>query len=317
MLAASILALVMTAGCTPVDAGVQSSPLALDLERPDRDRVGKLLFRGAIELRAQDDGFGGLSGLTVSPDGRRMVSVSDRGAVVTAALDYDGAGRLAAARDVAVRPLPDRDGAPVAGGRRDAEALTRLPDGRWAVSFERRHRVQVYAASPGGPTGKGAVLLGLTGLETASANQGIEALAALPDGRLLAIEEGPGDAGNRHRAWIGGAGGWKDLTYVAKEPYLPTDAAALPGGDLLVLERRASLIGGFGARVMRVPGRDIVPGAVLEGEELAELEAPVLVDNYEGIAAVPAPGGGTHVYVVSDDNFFPLQRNVLLMFRLD
>jgi hypothetical protein len=313
----SLAAPVPLSGCAPLGAGAESVRLPLDPDRPGLVRVGALEFRGALALSSPIEAFGGLSGLDVSADGRALVAVSDRGAVVTARLDYGPGGELSAARDIAARPLPDRDGRPVRGSRADAEGLARLPDGRWAVAFERRHRVQLYAADPGGPAGRGTALLGLEGLETASSNGGVEALAALPDGRLLAIEEGEDDAGGAHRAWLGGEGSWKRLTYVARDPFRPTDAAVMPGGDLLVLERRASILGGFGARVTRVRAADVRPGAVLRGEELAVIESPLTVDNFEGIATAPAPGGGLNIYLLSDDNFFPLQRTILAMFRLD
>jgi hypothetical protein len=40
------------------------------------------------------------------------------------------------------------------------------------------------------------------------------------------------------------------------------------------------------------------------------------VDNYEGVAAGRGPGGETVVYLISDDNTNPLQRTLLMQFRL-
>ena len=58
-------------------------------------------------------------------------------------------------------------------------------------------------------------------------------------------------------------------------------------------------------------------GAVIEGEELARLESPLVNDNFEGIATRPGPAGETLVYLISDDNFSSLQRTYLLQFALD
>jgi hypothetical protein len=55
---------------------------------------------------------------------------------------------------------------------------------------------------------------------------------------------------------------------------------------------------------------------VLAGAEIARLEPPLLADNFEGIAVAPAHRG-LHVLLVSDDNFHPLQRTLLLLFRYD
>ncbi|HSK40083.1 MAG TPA: esterase-like activity of phytase family protein, partial [Arenibaculum sp.] len=260
--------------------------------------------------------FGGLSGLVVSPDGQQLWAVSDRGSLVTARLAYGEGGELVAARDIALHPLIEADGGAVTGSRSDAEDLTRMPDGSWAVAFERWHRIESYPATPDGPINGPKELPRPAGLRQAPGNGGIEALAAFPDGRLLAIEEGREQDAGTHRAWITGPDGWRRLTYRGLAPYRPTGATVLPDGDLLVLERRASLLGGFGARIVRVPGEAIEPGRVVAGEEIARLEPPLSVDNFEGIDAVPAPDGGYVVYLLSDDNFWALQRTLLLMFRL-
>ena len=67
---------------------------------------------------------------------------------------------------------------------------------------------------------------------------------------------------------------------------------------------------------MRVSRRQIAPGRVVAGREIARLRAPMTVDNFEGIAARPASAGETLVYLLSDNNFNPLQRTLLLMFSL-
>ena len=77
-----------------------------------------------------------------------------------------------------------------------------------------------------------------------------------------------------------------------------------------------TILGGFGARIMRIPASEIRPGAELSGTELAVLDQPVTVDNYEGISAVRQPDGKVMLYVVSDDNFWGFQRTLMLMFEL-
>lgn len=302
--------------CLRMDAGAASTRLPLDPDRPGASRVGALEYRGGLVLNSGVPGFGGLSGLVVSRDGGRMWAVTDRGGLATADLVYDGDGRLSEARSIAVQPLVDSDGKPVEGSRSDAEDLTRLAGGDWAVAFERWHRISVYPGGDDGPVGIPASLRRPPGLrEEAPGNGGIEALAALPDGRLFAVEEGREDRAGSHRAWIGGAEGWSQAMYRGQAPYRPTSATALSNGDVLVLERRASFLGGFGARIVRVPSAALA-SSTIEGEELARIEAPLEVDNFEGIAAVPAEEGGWNVYIVSDDNFWTLQRTLLMMFHL-
>ena len=57
-------------------------------------------------------------------------------------------------------------------------------------------------------------------------------------------------------------------------------------------------------------------GGEMAGEELAEWSPPLTSDNFEGIAVRRNDSGETLIYIVSDDNFSPLQRTLLLMFAL-
>ncbi|GAA3260107.1 hypothetical protein GCM10020258_22400 [Sphingomonas yabuuchiae] len=49
---------------------------------------------------------------------------------------------------------------------------------------------------------------------------------------------------------------------------------------------------------------------------LAELDSPLIHDNFEGVA-VTQEAGATILWLVSDDNQLFLQRNYLLKFRLE
>ena len=78
---------------------VEVEPVALDASSPDRASVGSLRYRGGLSLRSADPRFGGLSDLRVSPDGKRLVAVSDCGSGFTATLTYGPDGRLAGLAD--------------------------------------------------------------------------------------------------------------------------------------------------------------------------------------------------------------------------
>src|SRR4051812_30356918 len=149
------LAALAAVGCSPLVANgphhQNSYRVQLDDSHPKRQQIGMLRYRGGLALNDPDPDFGGLSGIRGTPDGLRFVAISDRGSVVDGVLDYDDAGDLTGARDIVVMPLLDIDGTKVKGNRRDSEGLTLLPDGQWAVSFERWHRVEFYPANPAGP----------------------------------------------------------------------------------------------------------------------------------------------------------------------
>jgi hypothetical protein len=111
--------------------------------------------------------------------------------------------------------------------------------------------------------------------------------------------------------------GWSRLTYAYGGGFRPTGATRLPDGDILVVERQHLLLAGVSVRLMRVAAADIRPGAHLEGREIARWGPPLTVDNFEGVAARRGPGGETLIYLLSDDNFHPLQRTLLVMFALE
>ena len=99
------------------------------------------------------------------------------------------------------------------------------------------------------------------------------------------------------------------LFYATEGAYQPTALATLPGGDVLALERRYTVADGPSARLLRITGAAILPGATLAGVELARLAEPLTVDNFEGLAVGRDASGRMIVTLVSDDNFNPLQRS--------
>lgn len=308
----------IVAGCVAAFGGPSPTrAVPLHAEKPGLAAVGALAFRGAVALNEPD--VGGLSGLGVIDGGREFVAVSDVGRVVRGRFLFDGNGRLSGIADLVQRPLPLERGRSDGKRNADSEEIAALPDGSWLVAFEREHRILRYPAGLGRTDAVLAALPIPPGLEDAPANSGVEAMAVFPDGRILAIgEHGKGD---RHDAWIGAfpvlaVRDWQRLTYRSKDGFRPTGAAALPNGDALVLERDVSLLGGWAARIVRVPASSLVPGAVAEGEELARLERPLLADNFEGIAVAAGRNGETLIYLVSDDNVSFLQQTLFVLLAL-
>lgn len=308
-----LVLLLLPAGCAGETAPVRGTPLPLAAANPP-DRLGPLGFAGALEVTSSDRRFGGISGMLVDRD-FRLTAISDTGMWVTARLLIEG-DRLIGISGLDLLAIRDGAGQQLARGfMADAESLARLPDGRLLVGFERWARLRAFAA-PGAP---GLYFQAPPGVEQLAANEGMEALTLLADGRLLVIEEGLDSALPRH-AWLGGAPGWTGLRYRAEQGFRPTDAAGLPDGGALVLERSFSLFGGFAGRIMHLPASQLGaagPGTTLQPRELARLAPPLLADNFEAIAVAPRASGGVWVFVASDDNFHPLQRTLLLAFILD
>jgi len=95
-----------------------------------------------------------------------------------------------------------------------------------------------------------------------------------------------------------------------------SDAVLLPSGDLLLLERKFSWFAGVGIRIRSIPLRSIAPGALVDGPSIFDADLGQEIDNMEGIDAHVTAEGDTVPTLVSDDNFSPVQRTLLLQFTL-
>ena len=95
-----------------------------------------------------------------------------------------------------------------------------------------------------------------------------------------------------------------------------SDATLLASGELLVLERKFSWLGGVGIRIRSIPLKSVAPGAVIDGPVIFTADLGNEVDNMEGIDSHVTPEGETVITMVSDDNFSMIQRNLLLQFTL-
>lgn len=267
-------------------------------------RLGHLRVEGAWALTSGEPAFGGISGARLAGD--RLWLVSDRSRLL--ALDWraPAPGRSFRLALLDLEALAHADGAEL-----DAEALELLPGDDRLVADEERGWVVYFPAGGGPPRGEPWKPPGFAA--RAGDNAGVEALARLPDGSLLAVGEGEEGGLDRHRAVRRTEEGDVALVYRSAPGFRPTDAAAT-GDHLFVLERGVSLVGGWRARIAAVPLDRLpdAPGATFAGGELAVLDGPRLGENHEALA-VEARGDGYRLLVLSDDNFLAFQRTLLLV----
>ncbi|HSD25944.1 MAG TPA: esterase-like activity of phytase family protein [Vicinamibacteria bacterium] len=308
----------------PAALALEAVPVPLDETDPARDGVGPLRYLGGLWLRSSDPRFGGLSDLRVSADGSRLFAISDCGEGLTAALSYDGAGRLVSAGGAQVAPLASPGPGQPAGGS-DAESLV-LGEGL-EVGFEGRARILAYRVDPpfGGPP---RPLPFPEAVGRCGRNGGLETMADVGEGRRLLVCEKDRSASSSVAAFVGQGTSWTERDYSLAfdggwggEPFRPTGAARLPDGDLLVLERRFPPIA---ARIVRLARTSLEGTGPLAPHEIARFEAPLTLDNFEGIEARRDARGRTLVYLLSDDNNCAkntvapnLQRTLLLMFAFE
>jgi hypothetical protein len=318
-LALLFLLCITTAELKAEDGGaieVTASLRRLNVEDWTQNTVGDLIWRGGLELTSTAPNFGGFSGLLVSPQGDRLTAVSDQGRWLTARLVNSAEGQLSGLEDATMGRLKGADGTPLDGkSRQDAESLARLPDGSLLLSFERDHRIWRYGPGAEPLAGVPQPLPTPDAMGLLSGNHGIEALVTLDTGQLLAIAEGRLTQ-ERYPAFLWGEGNWQKLSFNGVDGHRPAGATRLPNGDLLLVERRFTTLGGLSLRLGIIPAATVRPGARLESREIARLLPPLTIDNFEGIAAWRGPKGKTLIALLSDDNFSPLQRTLLLLFEL-
>ena len=248
--------------------------------------------------------FGGFSGAEVSPDGQRIILISDRGSMVTARISRSETGAMARLQLQTHQILSNGTDTP---GDHDAEGLARAPDGALYLSAEHDHHVAHLNAD----TGQIDSLPRAVEFATFQPNSGIEALAAGPDGALYAIPERSGKVDRPFPLFRFKNGTWNIINHIPRSgPFLPVGADIGPDGMFYLLERAATPLG-FRSRIRRfdLAQTPLRPKTLLS-------TGPARFDNLEAITAWRDPSGEIRLILVSDDNFLSIQHTQIIEYAL-
>ncbi len=253
-------------------------------------------------------GYGGFSGIELAADGGNFIAISDRGGITRGRLHRNAEGIITVIEAEPVRMLRGTDGAVLPRDQRDAEGLAVDATGRILISFEGVHRVLRYNSY-----GSAAVALPRhPDFKTFPANGSLEALAIDGAGNIWTLPEESEDPRGFPVYRLRG-GEWMQPFHIPRVGrFLPVGADFGPDGRFYLLERDFRLLGGFASRVRRfdISGDRITGGEVLLQSRFGQH------DNLEGIAVWQDPLGGIRLTMISDDNFFPLQRTELVEYRV-
>ncbi len=295
---------------------------SFDLNDPDRDRFGELVFVGGLVLRSSNSRFGALSGFRMQP-GDDFYAISDTGYWFHGRLQRDEKGRPDALKDGRLAPILDKD------GRRfpdkwsiDAESLSfttqaayistemdvrilRFPLGEHDLLTQRSERLQ--------PDFSGYELQRKFGIEALATVSGQTAKSD----SLLMLAEGTEDANGNLVVFLMKGDKTHQLAVRRRNGFYITDAEFAGPGELLILERSYTLARGPQARIRRIAiDGDLQDGVVLDGDVIFEAGRSQQIDNMEGISVFTGPHGKTRIGLVSDNNHWPLQRTLYLEFEL-
>ena len=304
----------------PVSIDVNARPLpSFDTRDRSRVRFGSLEYRSGLILTSPFRGFGGLSGIRLDPKGERFIAISDKGGWFTGRIVYRGREMVGLA-DVEAAPLLGPDGKPITSrGWYDSESIAL--DGSFVyVGLERVNQVLRYDFSKGFTRAHGEVVPLPPAARKLPFNKGLESLVWVPKGALagtlIAISERGLDANGNLIAFLVGGKTPGQFSVRRTDNFDVSDAVLLPSGDLLILERKFSWLGGIGIRIRRIALAQVAPGALVDGPTIFTADLGNEVDNMEGIDAHVTAEGDTVLTLISDDNFSLIQRTLLMQFTL-
>ena len=305
----------------PVSIEVEASPIpSFDTRDRSHTQFGQLRYRSGLILTSKYRNFGGLSGIRLDAKGEGFVAISDQGNWFTGKIAYNGSAMVGVA-DVETAPMLGADGRAItARGWYDSESIA--VDGPTVyVGLERVHQILKFDFGRDGVLARGEVLPQPPGMRKLPSNGSLESLvfgrkgSALA-GKLVAISERGLDPAGNIIAWLIGGNAPAVFSVRRTDSYDISDAAQLTTGDLLVLERKLSLMGGAGIRIRRIAQASIIAGATVDGPSIFDADLGHEIDNFEGLDVHVTEEGDTVLTLVSDDNFSMLQRTLLMQFTL-
>ena len=296
-----------TAYDAPLSIAVSATPVEFGPEAVAAERLPKgATFAGGWELTSDNEAFGGLSDLALD-DAGNLLTVSDDGTFVWINLANgapDGTGEVAY--------MLGADGKLLQGkALGDAEGLA-VRDGLAIVSFERTHRISAFALHACGAAAREARISTLPGTyagRVVDENRGAEALTVTPEGNILfGFETVEGGVSPLGAVTAPDTAGWTGD--MAPNP----SGYAFVGFDTVKAADADKTFWLFRSYDPIRGNRNVLSWN--GGKTDIVITRPLITDNFEGITAQDLGNGVTRIWIISDDNFNPQQRTLLLAFDI-
>lgn len=254
-------------------------------------------------------GVEGLSALWLSPDGLRLMLLSDRSFGATGRITRGADGQITRVDLAEPIPLRGRDGRELRRGQMDSEGLAVGPTGEVFISVEGPARVFRAAR-----LGDAMQQIGRPrDFGTLPSNGSLEALAIGPDGTLYTLPETEAQMATPFPLFARRGGAWTIIAQVPRSgEFLPVAADVGPDGRLYILFRGFSALAGFSTLLQRFTLTETGLGPPVS----LIRAGPGTHGNLEGLAVWRDAKGRLTATMVSDDNGIFLQNAELVEYHL-
>lgn len=292
---------------------------------PDKTLFGKFEFQSGLILTSKNDNFGGFSGLMADSNNNTIQAVSDQGWFLNATLKRSASGQIIGVTNAALTPILDHKGHRFnRKWKRDAETITKYSAGtnQIAIGFENNVRIQIHGISNNRP-GRARKTISLRSLgRNRNGNATLEALVSTPASNsalpeFIAIFERKAKHDPGIPGWILASGISLPFWIREYDGFAITEANLLLNGDLIILERRASIFGGVQNRIRHILRSEIYAHNMLDGDVIFTAGSDNYTDNLEGMSTRIIRPNRCETLLVSDDNYSFLQNTILLQFYWD
>jgi hypothetical protein len=247
----------------------------------------------------------GLSGLEMADSGDEFIAVTDYGTILKVGVKRQ-ATHITGLDIVQKAGIDDPSGIKLTRFQSDIEGITLQPDGSFVISLEGYTRILGYSAV-------GAKQKRLHDWDRFTAhfgNSAFEAIATLPDGRLVIFLEAKTTDTETQALIYDGENWLGPVAFPVSSGYRITGADLGMDGSLYIVERRFSILDGFLCRVKRYH---------FDADTMVE---QTLIDcpssqfgNVEGISVWAEPSGQTVLTMLSDSGWRWLANTQLIEFR--
>jgi len=290
------------------------------LKKVDVSKIKAKVLSGVkvYEMSSDFKKFGGISGLKIiSPKDASYPSaqfdfyfLSDDGFYLKANPEFDKQNNLKSFKIKNFVPLKSEENKILMGDKTegDAEAID-IKNGDILIAFERNHRVLRYANEK-----KPDHFINPENFKNLISNEGIEAMGFIKN-QLLLITENSKASPQTVKAYLYRNNILTIFYYPLYKNYNPTDLTILNDNEILVLERSYTPNFGNRARILTFQYSDIKENEIVRPKQLVKLKPPFPLDNYEAIGNIQITEQLYKLFIVSDNNFNPKQKNLLIEFN--